>query len=411
MTNFNLFFRQKMNRFISIFFASLLLIANIGLFVSSSIQYNREIERQTTSFVEMMEHLITIEDTETALIYIEHYDHTHGVDLIYYDELGNVLYQSDSISTSPSIIDLYNDNEVLIGSISIDFQSSLLGQEFTFGLIAFNLFSFMLFIGGLLIMNRYLNHQYQTVKDDMNRIGDENQEFKFEDISSINRRYIKALSAEKEIKNLQEHYVKVLAHDVKTPLTVMKAYLEGILTKRIDFNEEINKDLLDEIKNIEKIIPQLMVSNIEDVAKNQNIAIPIRKHIERLQETFKSKDIAIKHQLEDLDVFISTADLLRIVEHLMFNAFYYSEKKIVIQIGLSNKEKKLWIKDQGIGMTKETIELINQGNYRSKEAILYHQTGSGVGLQIVKEIVKKINANLLIDSIYGQGTEISIYFQ
>ena len=410
MTNFNQFFKQKMNRFITIFFASLLLIANIGLFVSSYVQYNREIERQTSSFVEMMEHLITIEDIETALIYLEHYDHTHGVNLIYYDRLGNILYQSDSISSNANVFDIYDTNEVLIGSISVDYQSSVLGRELTYGLIAFNLFSFILFIGGLVIMNRYLNHQYQTVKEDMNRIGEENQEFLFEDIGSINNRYIKALSAEKEVKNLQEHYVKVLAHDVKTPLTVMKAYLEGISNNRIEFNEEINQDLLNEIKNIEKIIPQLMISNIEDIAKTQNIAVPIRKHVEKLKETFKSKDIIIKDNIEDLEVLISTADVLRLVEHLMLNAFYYSEKKTMVQIDLLKKEKKLIIKDQGIGMTKETIDLISQGAYRSKDAIAYHQTGSGVGLQIVREIVKDIDGSLSIESVYGLGTTITIEF-
>ena len=409
--NFNQFFRQKMNRFITIFFATLLLIANIGLFISSSIQYNREIERQKVSFVEMLEHLITIEDIETALIYLEHYDHTHGVNLIYYDELGNILYQSEDNSSNLNVINIYDTNENLIGSISIDYQSSVLGREFTYGLIAFNMFSLMLFVGGLIIMNRYLIHQYQTVKDDMNRIGLENQEFKFDDIRSINNRYTKALSAEKEVKNLQEHYVKVLAHDVKTPLTVMKAYLEGVLTQRIEFNQEINQDLLNEIENIEKIIPQLMVSSIEDITKKQNIAIPILKHIEKLKETFKSKEITITHHIEDLEVFISTADLLRIVEHLMFNAFYYSEKKTVIHIGLSREKKVLSIKDQGIGMTKETIDLIKEGNYRSKEAFLYHQKGSGIGLQIVKEIVKKIDALLIIESVYGKGSIVSIQFK
>ncbi|MFU8786033.1 MAG: sensor histidine kinase [Candidatus Izemoplasmataceae bacterium] len=383
----------------------------MGLLVSSYIQYNREIDRLTTSFVEMMEHLITIEDINTALVYVEHYDHTHGVNLIYYDKSGAILYQSDSISSNPEIIHLYDSSQELIGSMSIDYQSSVLGRELSYGFIAFNLFSLALFIVGLIVMNQYLNRQYLTFKEDMNHIGKEHQAFRFEDIDLINSKYLKALSAEKEIKSLQEHYVKVLAHDVKTPLTVMKAYLEGISTKRLEFSDEINRDLLSEIDNIEKIIPQLMISNIEDIVKTQNIAPPIRKHIEKLKETFKSKDIEITQNIEDLEVHISTADILRIVEHLMFNAFYYSDKNTSIHIQLSRTEKKLTITDHGIGMSQETIDLVQQGSYRSKDAMIYHQTGSGVGLQIVKEIVKKTNATLSIQSVFGTGTSVSVQFK
>ncbi|MDO9629290.1 MAG: HAMP domain-containing sensor histidine kinase [Acholeplasmataceae bacterium] len=411
MTNFNQLFKQKMTRFITIFFASLLLIANLGLFVSSSIQYNREIDRQTTSFIEMMEHLITIEDIETSIIYLEHYDHTHGVNLIYYDSFGNILYQSDIISKNPKIIDILDSNDVLLGSISIDYQSSVLGYEFAIGLIAFNLFSVVLFICGLIIMNKYLNQQYLSVKEDMNQIGQENIDFRFKDIESINIQYMKALSTEKEVKDLQAHYVKVLAHDVKTPLTVMKAYLEGVASKRISFNEEMNKDLLNEIVNIEKIIPQLMISNIEDIVKKQNIAIQIRSHILKLTDTFKSKEITIDSNIEDLEIEASIADIIRIVDHLMINAFYYSEKRTVIKIELSSKEKMLSVSDQGIGMSLDTLNRITKENYRSEEAKALHKTGSGIGLQIVKSIVEKMNASITIDSEQGVGTRVKIYFK
>ncbi|PKK98762.1 MAG: hypothetical protein CVV57_06125 [Tenericutes bacterium HGW-Tenericutes-2] len=411
MSNFNQLFKQKMTRFITVFFASLLLIANIGLYVSSSIQYNREISRQTTSFVEMMEHLITIEDIETSIIYLEHYDHTHGVDLVYYDSVGNILYQSEIIPRNPNLIDIYDTNDTLLATIGIDYQSSVIGYELSIGLIAFNLFSVILFIFGLLIMNKYLNLQYLSVKEDMIQIGKEDHNFRFKDIELINIQYLKALSTEKELKDLQAHYVKILAHDVKTPLTVMKAYLEGIASNRISFSKDINNDLLNEITNIEKIIPQLMISNIEDIVKKQNIATQVRNHISKLKETFKSKEISVDAYIEDLEIEVSITDILRIVDHLMINAFYYSEKKKVIKIELLSTKRTLTVTDQGIGMSIDTIDAIAKGNYRSNEAKILHQTGSGIGLQIVKSIVEKMGATLSIESQLGIGTKVTITFK
>lgn len=61
-------------------------------------------------------------------------------------------------------------------------------------------------------------------------------------------------------------------------------------------------------------------------------------------------------------------------------------------------------------MSKETISMIFQGPYRSHEATLLNEKGSGIGFQIVRQIVEDLKATLSIDSEVNQGTTITIQF-
>ena len=68
------------------------------------------------------------------------------------------------------------------------------------------------------------------------------------------------------------------------------------------------------------------------------------------------------------------------------------------------------IKDQGIGIDKDTLDMIKKGPYRNKEAFTHNKYGSGMGLQIVFEIVNRLGYNLDIESEVNKGTEIRIQF-
>ncbi|MCR3905479.1 MAG: HAMP domain-containing histidine kinase [Tenericutes bacterium] len=410
MISFNTFFKQKMTRFFIIVFSALLIIFNIGFFVFSIVQYNRQIERQEDSFIEMMGHLIVLESIDASITYVEHYDHTHGVSVIYYDADNHILYQSEQIPNHTNRLQIKDSSDNILGEVVLDYQKSVIGKELTVGLVSFNLFSLIVFLIGISILYKYINSQYKFIVEDMNNIGKGSSSFKFSDIDNIHDRYIKALESEKEIKKIQEHYVKVLAHDVKTPLTVIKAYLEGIHSKRIEFDSRINQDMLNEVKIIEKLIPQLMVTSIKQVSIKQDIALPIKATLDKLKDVFKTKDIEVYQSIDSFIIYVSTIDIVRLLENLVFNAFYYSDYGGKINIVLDKKNSQLVVEDFGIGMSKETLNKIYSGPYRETKAKQYHQKGSGVGLQIVFAIVEKIGAKIRIDSEENKGTRVTITF-
>jgi two-component system phosphate regulon sensor histidine kinase PhoR len=100
----------------------------------------------------------------------------------------------------------------------------------------------------------------------------------------------------------------------------------------------------------------------------------------------------------------------RLLEHLVFNAFYYSNPGAKIRVELSASDHTLVVSDSGIGMSEETIAAILRGPYRDERGIKYHQKGSGIGFQIVFDIVKRLHAKIDIQSVVNVGTTIRIQF-
>ncbi len=410
MISFKTFFKQRLVRFFTIVFATFLLLANMAVYITSSIQYARQIERQELSFVEMLAHLYTLENPEMVLTYVEHYDHTHGVNLAYYNQEGILLYQSEVAPTHQNKTVLTDIEGNPVGEIILDYQTSLLGQELTIGLVVINLFSLVLFGIGILVFYQFLNKQYALLYSDLAQIGQEGQSFRFSDMEDINHRYTESLKTEKELKSIQEHYVRVLAHDVKTPLTVIKAYLEGIQSGRIAFDPNVNRDLLEELEVIEHLVPQFIATTMDQLTRVQNVAPLFKSQLERLKQVFVTKKIIIEAHLDDLELNIAAKDILRLSEHLLFNAFYYSPNGSTIHFTLDQKSRSLIVQDHGIGMDEATLEKIKSGPYRAEAAQKYHQKGSGIGLQIVFDIIKKYKGSISIESVPKKGTTITLVF-
>ncbi|PKL01331.1 MAG: hypothetical protein CVV56_01655 [Tenericutes bacterium HGW-Tenericutes-1] len=410
MMNFKDFFKQKMVRFFAILFAIMIIIGNLGFYIIAKVQFDREVNRQNSAFVAMVSHLLSMENTETTLVYLEHYDHTHGVRIAFWNEFNELLFESDDAPISVQSISLYDSDQQYLGKVTIDNQSSFFGQDISFGLIIYNGLTLILFFVGLWILKNHLDKQYSLLKHDMDSVGSEDNTFTFSDIESVNERYIKALNTEMELKAIQSHYVKVLAHDIKTPLTVMKAYIEGMQSKRLEYNQEIENVLLEEILEIEKLVPQFIATELNQLAIKQNITPIIKNHLEKLTSVFKTKSIELEYDLEDFELQIASADVVRLIEHLTFNAFYYSNSKTIIKVSINAKNKTISVQDQGIGMSQDTIDKLNVGPYRNEDSIKFHQKGSGIGLQIVKDIMHKYHGCIRIESTLGSGSTVTLEF-
>lgn len=410
MISFKDFFKNKSVKFFLIVFAVVIVITNISVYTISNVQYERESKRQLDAYQEMMEHLITMESEEVALIYTEHFYHTQGVAITLYDGLGNIIYETPIKADMEELNYLYDSNENIIGSFYFDDNSSYLGSELTTGLIIINFISVLLFFAFLKILIWYLNSWYSLLDKDMGYIGEKDRDFNFSDLERVNKRMNELIDSEKRIREFQKEYVKFLAHDIKTPLTVIKAYLEGIKFEKLEMNDLVIKDMLKEIDEVEKLIPKLISNGSVQEKQKLNLAVFISDITKRLEELFMSKNISFELEVLDFELEISEIDITRIIENLLFNSFYYSKESTKISIKLDPYKRELVIRDQGYGMDKETLDLIRKGPYRAKEAFKHYQKGSGMGLQIVFEIIERLGYNLSINSEINQGTEVRITF-
>ena len=411
MISLKSFFRRKMARLLIVLFAVFLLASNLTVFLLAGLQYKQENERQEAGFLAMMTHLYTQEGEDAAAAFAEHYFHTQNIRVALYDAGGTLLYETDPAPASSERLPLEDDGGTLVGSVLYDEQSSYFGSDLTIGLILTNVASVLAFLIFFPLLNRNLEGWYGMMKGDLDRIGTDDGEYRFNDLAAVGGRLKEARDSETRIRDYQKEYVRMLAHDVKTPLTVIRANLEGIRLGRIEPEDAVLKDMMDEVDEIERMIPRFLTDGTESMKKNQDVSLLIRAVLRRMTEVFRAKRITVTEKLEPVFLNVSSLDISRVAEHLLFNAFYYTPEGGAVGVELDKNKKSLIVRDTGIGMDEETLKRIQEGPYRSPKAREMQKTGSGIGLQIVFEILRRVGMTIRFESVPGKGTTVTIQWE
>lgn len=137
-------------KYVLIIFISMIFILNIAFYIFSNIQYQNEINRQYNALYNMSAHLSTEENYDTLEIYLEHYTHTNDVVIRFTDINQTVIFTNDTNNLLKRYDAVYYD-DMLVGYLAVNFESSTLGREITYGFIGLNLISLTLFLFGIYI--------------------------------------------------------------------------------------------------------------------------------------------------------------------------------------------------------------------------------------------------------------------
>lgn len=392
-----------------IIFLSTIFLLNIAFYFFSNNQFQKEIARQYNSLYNMTAHLSTEENFETLVVYLEHYTHNNDV-IIHFKNITEQTIFTNDIDEQLQKYDAVYYNEILIGYIAVNFGSSKLGSDILYGFVGLNLISTALFAIGMYILYRFLRNENTKIRMDLNHLETENSVFSYTELNQLHLKLINNQAQREKQRSIYESHIKSIAHDIKTPLSVIRIYADSLVNEKLNPTKDIFLDIQIETAKIMDLIPKFIELDYIELPYVQDVSLFINKYANKCKEIFESKQINISLQLETLLINISDKDLERLIEHLLFNAFYYSNPHSNITISIHNKDRSLVIEDEGIGMTNETILNILKGPYRSEEAMKLNEKGSGLGLQFVKDIVQKSRAILKIDSVVGKGSKITIQF-
>lgn len=392
-----------------IIFLSTIFILNIAFYLFSNNQYQKEIARQYDALYNMTAHLSTEENFGTLIIYLEHYTHNNDVTIHFKNITEQTIFSNDFDAKLQNYEAVYYD-DILLGYIAVNFESSKLSKDILYGFIGLNLTSIILFAFGMYILYKFLRNENTKLRLDLNHIETESSVFSYKEIKQLHVQLMNSQIQREKQRSVYESHIKSIAHDIKTPLSVIRIYADSLVNEKLNPTKEVFLDIQVETVKIMNLIPKFIELDYVELPYNQDVSLFIKRYANKYKEIFESKQITITLELEWLSINISDKDLERLIEHLLFNAFYYSNPQSNISISVHNKNRKLVVEDEGIGMTNETILNILKGPYRSVEAMKLNEKGSGLGLQFVKDIVQRLGANLQIDSVVGHGSKITIQF-
>ncbi|CCV65504.1 Sensor histidine kinase [Paracholeplasma brassicae] len=390
-------------------FLSTIFILNIAFYLFSNNQFQKEIARQYDALYNMTAHLSTEENFDTLIIYLEHYTHNNDVTIHFKNITEQTIFSNDFDARLQKYEPVYYD-DILLGYIAVNFESSKLGIDILYGFIGLNLTSIILFAFGMYILYKFLRNENTKLKLDLNNIESESSVFSYKEIKQLHLQLMNGQIQREKQRSVYESHIKSIAHDIKTPLSVIRIYADSLVNEKLNPTKDVFLDIQAETVKIMNLIPKFIELDYVELPYIQDVSLFINRYANKYKEIFESKHITISLELDRLSINISDKDLERLIEHLLFNAFYYSNPQSNISISVHNKNRKLVVEDEGIGMTIETIQNILKGPYRSVEAMKLNDKGSGLGLQFVKDIVQKLGANMQIDSVIGYGSKITIQF-
>lgn len=232
----------------------------------------------------------------------------------------------------------------------------------------------------------------------------------------------KTLQPIKKSLDEQKRFVSDSAHELRTPLSIMKT---GIETMAIEKNQtlkdyqDLNKDLLEEVDKLINMSNDLLFLTRSDSAKpekNQdkiNLSSICSNQIKSIKAYANSKGISLNEDIKKaLHIMGNSDQINRLVANLLKNAIDYNKKggEVLLSLKKYKHSTILTVKDTGIGIALDEQKRIFERFYKVDKARSIYEGGSGLGLSIVKEIVDFYKGTIKINSEPGKGTEIMVTF-
>ena len=238
-------------------------------------------------------------------------------------------------------------------------------------------------------------------------------------INDIILSYEKRLSAYHQTDETNRQLMTSLSHDVRTPLTTLIGYLDaahkGIVDgkERDDYIETARRKAHDLKEYIDVLFDWFKLGSNEfsmNIAESdlteltRNILIDWIPIFEDTQV-----DFTIDIPEQPFRVQIDPDGYMRILNNLIQNVISHSHAdKIEIALSEQNRNIKILLSDNGIGIDKEDLKHIFDRLYKCDKG--RSEKGSGLGLSIVHELVEKLNGTITADSTPGKGTIFTLFF-
>jgi signal transduction histidine kinase len=225
-----------------------------------------------------------------------------------------------------------------------------------------------------------------------------------------------------ELNQLQSFFISSVSHDLQTPLTAIRMYVD-FLKQRRDINESKKYEYLETISGesdrLSRLINNVLdISRIERGVKNYqftgiNLNDLIKNVMKSVQYQLRQYDFEVHMDLpEDNIHFSGDPDSLdRAITNLISNAVKYSgeNKYLSIRLFSINNTIGIEVTDKGVGISPEEQEKIFEIFYRSNDKRIQEIGGAGLGLAIVDHFVKAHNGRIEIESEPGQGSRFTIW--
>lgn len=227
------------------------------------------------------------------------------------------------------------------------------------------------------------------------------------------------ITEQKNMEERKDDFVNMASHELKTPLTSMKLYIDS-LSRTVQKNKDKKSSRI--LNNIKKQTERLqtLVNDLLDVSRLQtgklmfnkekfNLSALIEESLEVLHGSTNNQQIIFTKK-PGLQVYADKFRIYQVITNIITNAIKYSPegKTITVKVYKEKNKAVVLVQDQGIGIQKDEQKRIFERLYQVSDTNQKTFPGFGMGLFISKEIVKRHQGKIWVESEKGKGS--TFYF-
>ncbi|TKK66668.1 PAS domain-containing sensor histidine kinase [Ilyomonas limi] len=228
------------------------------------------------------------------------------------------------------------------------------------------------------------------------------------------------IQEQKELQSKKDEFISVASHELKTPLSSLKGYIQIIKKERTDplFSNILNR-CIKAVNNMQYLVSSLLdVSRIQAGQLSLQIAPAslynlILECIELTDMNYSSHHIHLIFDVDmDIKVWMDAQRIQQVIINLLSNGIKYSPgaKEVVLRVEKQPHKRavKISVQDFGIGIPAEEVKHVFEKYYRVKDAA-NQISGLGIGLYLIKEIIQLHKGNIFIESEINKGSTFYFY--
>ena len=267
---------------------------------------------------------------------------------------------------------------------------------------------------------RRISNPIIKMKDEANKLAQGNYDAHFEtksfsEINDLASTLDDATEKLSKVNDLRKDLVANVSHDIKTPLTMIKAYAEMI--KDISGDDPKKRDehldvIIQETEYLDKLVSDMselskLQSGVIELSRNNfDLKDCTNKVVLLLSQIINEKNVNLILDLDDCVVYADEIKISQVIYNYLSNALKYSSDNTKITVRIRNYEDKvrLEVSDQGNGISEEALPFIWDRYYKVDKNFNRSVNSSGLGLAIAKAILEAHKAKYGVESKLKEGS-------
>jgi signal transduction histidine kinase len=231
-----------------------------------------------------------------------------------------------------------------------------------------------------------------------------------------------------ELNEMKDKFLYITNHEIRTPLTIIKGYIDVLRGLISNPNPEVSETLqileettgeLSELVDRMHLLKSLEMGEIQKENDSLDLKEILSKVYRELGSLFKMREIELRVAVDKKPLFINGdyRQLRLVIRELLHNALKFTpdKGKVQVKMELKNEEIHYSVKDTGVGIPFDKQKLIFDRFYEIQDVVNHRSSkkdfmggGLGIGLSMVKEILEGMNGKIEVISEPKQGSLFKI---